>query len=91
MDQCKDLDVRDSSGLTPLMHSAKHNCAPGAKYLLQKGAQANLRDPQGRTALLMATENLNWDMMEVLLMGGADPKIPGSEKNITPLHVATLR
>ena len=87
----KDLDVKDSSGLTPLMHAVARDCVPAAKYLLMKGAQPDLVDPQGRTALFLATENHLWDMAEILLMGGADPNIACTERNTTPMHIATSK
>jgi len=87
----KNLDVRDSSGLTPLMHAVAHDCVTAAKYLLMKGAQPDLRDPQGKTSLFLATERQLWDMAEILLMGGADPNIACTERNVTPMHIATLK
>ncbi len=91
MQYSNDLNRKDSSGHTPLMHAVRHGCVPAAKYLLLKGAQLDIQDPQGKTSLYQATENLNWDMAEVLLMGGADPKIPSFEKNLTPAHIATQK
>ena len=39
------------NGLTPLMHAARHNKVQIIEYLLQKGADRDIKDSQGYTAL----------------------------------------
>jgi hypothetical protein len=45
-----DLEARDDSGSTPLIHAAKHN-ADCVRLLLDLGAAPNARDREGKTAL----------------------------------------
>ncbi|RYO92442.1 hypothetical protein DL763_004669 [Monosporascus cannonballus] len=74
------VDVRDSSGRTVL-----HRCQIGdmhsgittAKLFLDADPSLlDIRDYDGRTALLMAVENNHRRMTEMLLTRGADPNMP---------------
>jgi RNA polymerase primary sigma factor len=49
-----DLNARDASGMTPLMLSAVRNKPAICKLLLSAGADHDLLDPSGRTALQIA-------------------------------------
>lgn len=49
-----DLNARDNNGQTPLMLSAARNKAAICTLLLSSGADANLLDPTGRSALSIA-------------------------------------
>lgn len=49
-----DLNARDEKGQTPLMLSAARNKASICKLLLDAGADADLLDPVGRSALSIA-------------------------------------
>ena len=40
---CPDIDVRDGDGWTPLMYAAKSGSSAIVKYLIQRGANPNLR------------------------------------------------
>jgi ankyrin repeat protein len=55
--------------------------------LLQKGANQNHADEPGRTALLIATQNGNRDVVELLLKNGADHTREDSQTR-TPLRLA---
>jgi RNA polymerase primary sigma factor len=54
IDRGDDLNARDEKGQTPLMLSAARNKASICKLLLDAGADPNLLDPEGRTALNFA-------------------------------------
>ena len=54
IDRGDDLDARDEKGRTPLMIAASRNKAAICKLLLAAGADANLLDPSGRSALGIA-------------------------------------
>jgi uncharacterized protein len=59
-------------GLTPLLYAARESCIECAKLLLRHGADINLPDPDGRTALLMALLNFHWDLAQFLISEHAD-------------------
>lgn len=52
-------DGRDEDGRTPLMLASRHHHDDVVEYLLSRGADASLRDNNGRTALDLAHEGLN--------------------------------
>lgn len=54
IDRGDDLNARDASGMTPLMLSAVRNRPAICKLLLSAGADHDLLDPIGRTALQIA-------------------------------------
>jgi RNA polymerase primary sigma factor len=54
IDRGDDLNARDDKGQTPLMLSAARNKASICKLLLDAGADADLLDPVGRSALNIA-------------------------------------
>ena len=54
IDRGDDLNARDEKGQTPLMLSAARNKATICKLLLYSGANADLLDPSGRSALGIA-------------------------------------
>jgi uncharacterized protein len=66
------MQARPSGGFTPLLYAARKGCLACAKYLLAGGADLNLSDPDGVTALLLATLNLNFDVAAFLVQHGAD-------------------
>lgn len=54
IDRGDDLNARDGNGLTPLMLSAARNKSAICKLLLDAGADGELLDPSGKTALAIA-------------------------------------
>lgn len=56
-------------------------------YLIKRGADVNLRQKDGTTALWHAAKLGDDDIVEILLDHGADPKIPDNN-NKTPVDVA---
>jgi ankyrin repeat protein len=59
-------------GLTPLLYAARQSCIECARTLLARGADINLPDPDGRTALLLALLNFHRDFAKFLISKGAD-------------------
>jgi hypothetical protein len=54
------------NGLTPLMYAARYNKVEIIKYLLQKGADRDIKDSQGFTALNYAELSNAYDAIAVL-------------------------
>ena len=62
----------DSGGFTPLLYAARENCIACVDVLLAHGADINLPDPDGVSALHLAIINSNWDLAKKLIEAGAD-------------------
>ena len=62
------IDVNDTTnrGMTPLMYAAIYNQSEIAKLLLEKGANLNLKDKSGSTALDHAKTSGSNEVMEIL-------------------------
>jgi ankyrin repeat protein len=64
------------SQATVLMCAAAYNTSPSViKALLNGGANVNLQDPRGKTALMYSVENKNPKITELLIANGADVHI----------------
>lgn len=61
-------NVTDGLQRTPLMRAASYGYASTVNLLIQRGADLNVQDSDGRTALMMAD---NADVVEALLKAGA--------------------
>jgi uncharacterized protein len=60
---------------TPLMYAARQGSLDAAKTLVDAGANLNLTDPDGTTALDLAIINGHFDTAALLTERGADPNI----------------
>jgi ankyrin repeat protein len=65
-------------GLTPLMFAARQGSVSGARALAAAGANLNLTDPDGMSALVIAIINGHNDVAAGLLDQGADPNVADS-------------
>lgn len=74
-------------GLTPLLFASREGCIECLRALLAKGADINLPDPDGATALVLALLNVNWDTAKFLVEAGADVNL-WDIYGQTPLYVA---
>ena len=73
---------------TPLMYAARQNAIDAGKALAAKGAQLDLVDPDGATALVIAIINANYDFASMLLDAGADPNVVDKDAAMGPLYAA---
>jgi ankyrin repeat protein len=62
-------------GFTPLLYAARQNSLEAAKMLVKAGADLNMADPDGTSALVMAIVNAHYDLPIYLMEHGADPNI----------------
>lgn len=63
----------NAKGWTPLHYAVFSNQLDIAKLLLARGADLELRAPNGRTALMLAVQTGNTDAVKLLLHAGANP------------------
>ncbi|KAH0489651.1 hypothetical protein TgHK011_010069 [Trichoderma gracile] len=91
-----DVKVKDRVGLTPLhkavgqmeMAETGRTQMDIAERLIERHADVNATDTEGRTALLLAAENGMADVADFLIGHGADVSIATKDKR-TALHMAT--
>jgi uncharacterized protein len=81
------LTVLPRGSWTPLMYAARQNAVDAVRALADAGADLNLIDPDGTTALVIAVINAHYDLADVLLEKGANPDI-GDVTGMTPLYAA---
>ncbi|HVY66061.1 MAG TPA: ankyrin repeat domain-containing protein [Gammaproteobacteria bacterium] len=60
---------------TPLFYAARSNALETGKVLIKGGANLNLADPDGATALVIAIINAHYEFAQLLIDAGADPNI----------------
>jgi ankyrin repeat protein len=85
------INTRDvSSGDGALHIVARRGDALYMRYLLARGADANMRDRQGNTAMMIAVESGNGELIDILKAGRANPNL-GNGGGETPLIRAVQR
>jgi ankyrin repeat protein len=67
--------VLPRGGWTPLMYAARQGAAAAARALAETGADLNLADPDGTTALELAIINAHYDLAAMLVDRGANPDV----------------
>ena len=87
-----DVHAVDSDGMTPLMWAPTNPGKPGivsavCRALLEGGARATDKTPEGRTALHGAGYEGSTEAAAELLAAGADPDARSGDAGLTPLHV----
>jgi uncharacterized protein len=90
-----DVNAKTVNNVTPLMASigSPYSDAKMSMLLMRAGADVNVADSEGETALLIAATNGSDDVFEALLRKGANPNTPGKAlgyPGYTPLHMAAL-
>jgi ankyrin repeat protein len=80
-----DLNARQADGSTALMRAALVGCAADVQVLLDRGADPNVADDTGATALMWAAYDL--DKTRLLLDHGANVNAE-TQSSMTPLMVA---
>ncbi|MBR1778317.1 MAG: ankyrin repeat domain-containing protein [Alphaproteobacteria bacterium] len=78
------MNVKNKDGVPAL--SLAFTKPEELKQLLETGADPNLRDNQGRTALMKSTYPVQVKSIELLLKHGADPNVTDN-KGMTPLMI----
>jgi ankyrin repeat protein len=84
----KAAQTKGSGGSTPLMFAALYGDARSVRLLLAQGAEANIRNGAGATALLWAVDDP--EKVRLLLERGADANTR-SEDGVSPLLLAASR
>lgn len=87
LDAGLDVDMRDASGATALMHAALMNRYQSVKTLLEAGADVNAKDSEGAAPLHWAAWGGGVDTMALLLAQGAKLEEKTGEGD-TPLMCA---
>ena len=87
---CKDLSKindLDECGWTPLYRSIISGDVSSTLYLLNNGANPNIKCTMGETPLYQAVEMEKIEHIKLLLKKGADPNITNDD-DLSPLHIA---
>lgn len=66
------VNAIDSNNETPLSYAIKNNNTKMAKYLIQHGANVDVKDKNKKTLLMFAIENKNIEIINKLLSKGSD-------------------
>ncbi len=66
------VNSRDSSGNTPLMHAVMQEDRESAKLLVDAGADVNLNNQAGVTPLIFAVDKGNTELIQFLIEKGAE-------------------
>ncbi|KAL2098673.1 hypothetical protein ACEWY4_005153 [Coilia grayii] len=86
------INSKAESGRTPLMFAASlQDSGARSKFtqlLLEKGADVNIRDERGRTALSLACELGYLDVVKLLVQFNADPEITDTWGNSALMYAA---
>ena len=73
---------------TPLMYAARQGALAATGALLDAGANPDLTDPDGATALVLAIINAHYDVAALLARRDADPNIADTEAKMAALYAA---
>ena len=69
------LTILPHGSWTPLMYAARQGSLEASRTLAEAGANLNLTDPDGATALVLAIINGHYDTAALLVEKGADPNL----------------
>ena len=79
--------VLPRGGWTPLMYAARQGATNAARALAETGANLNLTDPDGTSALVLAIINAHYDLAAMLIDKGADANV-GDSSGMAALYAA---
>lgn len=82
------INTRTTAGEGALHIVVKRGDATYLRYLLQKGADPNMRDGRGATPMLLAVQGGHADLIPILAAARANPNL-GASSGVTPLILAT--
>jgi ankyrin repeat protein len=71
---------------TPVMYAARENSLEAGRALIEAGADLDLQDPDGATALVIAIINAHYEFANMLLAAGADPDLADNDAGMGPLY-----
>jgi len=71
---------------TPMMYAARENSLAAGEALIEAGADLDVQDPDGATALVIAIINAHYEFAALLLESGADPNVADNEAGMGPLY-----
>src|SRR5215471_11909760 len=84
-----DVNLTHGAMSAPLTVAAEICSEDSVRYLLERGAKVNAKDPGGHTALLTASAFCKeGKVVQILLKAGADPNTSDDEGGSTPLIAA---
>lgn len=87
--ESKNVNVKNTLGITPLMLSAEYDNVDFTKWLLRKGAYIDATDNASETALMRAIRHNSVRVADLLIQNGSDVSIRNTEgENI--LHISYL-
>eukprot|EP00163_Fabomonas_tropica_P024301 TRINITY_DN419_c0_g1_i11.p1 TRINITY_DN419_c0_g1~~TRINITY_DN419_c0_g1_i11.p1 ORF type:complete len:825 (-),score=156.94 TRINITY_DN419_c0_g1_i11:157-2631(-) len=88
-DQGGDVNMRQHSGVSPLMQTAAAGFEFATKWLLENGAEVDATDDNGMTALHYAITRSHAHIIPLLVKAGADANKPATGLgNKTPVQLA---
>lgn len=92
LDHGMDVNIQNTSDsfVTALMAVSYNGNASMASLLLKYGADPDIQDMNGKTALIIACRRGHDRIAKMLIMNGANPNI-GMEDGVTPLMFASRR
>lgn len=76
------------TGITPLMEAVRNDNEEIVKLLLQHKADADLKDMEGRTALIWAAKKKHWKLISLLLEASGNVLDARDRKGMTALAYA---
>ena len=79
--------VMPRGGWTALMYAARRGAVDSARVLIEHGADLNIVDPDGVSALNEAIINFHYDLAGLLIEKGADPNLADA-RGMSPLYAA---
>jgi uncharacterized protein len=79
--------VLPRGGWSATMYGAREGATEAVRVLAEAGANLDVIDPEGTSALILAIINGHWDTASVLVEKGADLNLADS-KGMTPLYAA---
>src|SRR5205807_1252351 len=83
------LSVRSAENVTKLSDAVRENDAAQVKDLLARKVDVNAQSYDGSTALMVAADKGNPEVIRMLLKAGAKPAL-ADENGDTPLSIAAL-
>jgi len=73
---------------TPVMYAARENALDAGRALIAAGADLDVQDPDGATALVIAIINAHYEFANMLIDAGADTNLADTEPGMGPLYAA---